>query len=415
VTPGNTAPPRFRAGDPIRAIAALGVVVTHVVAAVALLAPRAGAAPTQASVVSDPVSHLGNGLSALVYLFFVLSGYLVAGPFLGAFVTRSERPPTVAYLRNRALRILPLFWVAVVATLLVFGHRGVLGTEHHRDFSAFDVVAIFGFFQQLHFSPAALTFGQAWTLHVEVVFYLCLPLVAVCAAFAGGRLGRRARVAFVVTGLASVWVASAVVRAQSHGWTGWLAESSFVCSVWAFVPGAGIALLETTGLPDLVAAGRFRTLPFALGAVGIAAAIWIGIGADAPPAAQTSFGTTVLLSLAACALVAAPMTLQWCTATTWRVLDNAPLQWLGRRSYGIYLLHVLVILLVARVVGHATDVVALRLVLLLVASVGITVLLADLAWRFVEQPCLRYRSRRAGAVRGIASGPPDPVPSAVPS
>lgn len=403
MTPGNVPAGRFRAGDQLRALAALGVVVTHAVAAVVLLAP---ASSTSAAVVGSPLSHLANGLSATVYLFFVLSGYLVAGPFVRAFVTGSRRPGTSDYLRNRLLRIVPLFWVAAGVTLLVFGHRAVLGTEHHRDFSAFDVVAIFGFFQQLHFSAAAVTLGQAWTLHVEMVFYLCIPAVAM-GALVAQRLGRRTRTALIVAVLAGIWIASAALRAQSHEWTGWLGASSFACSVWAFLPGVAIALIETTRFPGALAAGAMRRLPLALAVVGGATFLLLIIRADLSPAGQTSWATTFLLSIASCALVAAPLAQQWAGPTSWRALDNRVLDWLGRRSYGIYLLHVLVILLIAPVIGDATDSVALRVVLVLAAGVVLTVFLADLAWRFVEQPFLRLRSRPYGRTAGIQMPAPE--------
>ncbi len=52
-------------------------------------------------------------------LFFVLSGFLLWRPIASA-VLRGRRLPSVRrYARNRALRILPAYWVVLLATALV--------------------------------------------------------------------------------------------------------------------------------------------------------------------------------------------------------------------------------------------------------------------------------------------------------
>jgi peptidoglycan/LPS O-acetylase OafA/YrhL len=54
-----------------------------------------------------------------VTLSFVLSGFLLYGPFAAA-VLRNDRPPDLAkYLRNRALRILPAYWVILLLVAFV--------------------------------------------------------------------------------------------------------------------------------------------------------------------------------------------------------------------------------------------------------------------------------------------------------
>src|SRR5581483_9824036 len=112
----------------------------------------------------------------------------------------------------------------------------------------------------------------------------------------------------------------------------------FVCSVWAFIPGVGLAVLETTPLPARLAAGAWRGLPAVLAALGIAGDGGIFLLSDNTPAALPSVATTALLSVATGALVAARLCRHWAGETRWRTLDNRPLRWLGKRSYGLYLL-----------------------------------------------------------------------------
>ena len=54
-----------------------------------------------------------------VTLFFALSGFLLYRPFLVAAFEPDRRPSVSAYFRNRALRILPAYWVILLIVSLV--------------------------------------------------------------------------------------------------------------------------------------------------------------------------------------------------------------------------------------------------------------------------------------------------------
>jgi len=105
-----------------------------------------------------------------VTLFFVLSAFLLSRPFLaeaygGRHVSRRE------FYRRRALRILPLFYVAVlVATVATSRHLSDL--RHAFPHLCF-LYAIPGAATSLFPYDAAW-----WSLSVEVQFYVVLPFVA---------------------------------------------------------------------------------------------------------------------------------------------------------------------------------------------------------------------------------------------
>jgi peptidoglycan/LPS O-acetylase OafA/YrhL len=93
--------------DALRALAALMVLVSH----------GRREPPTGFSQMTtlDAFSRTGLGQGGVV-LFFSVSGFLIAGPFLRALLHGNELPATRAYVARRAARILPAYWVALTAT-----------------------------------------------------------------------------------------------------------------------------------------------------------------------------------------------------------------------------------------------------------------------------------------------------------
>jgi peptidoglycan/LPS O-acetylase OafA/YrhL len=131
-------------------------------------------------------------LDMAVPMFFVLSGFLLYRPF--AMATLADRPLGRArvYLRRRALRIFPAYWFALVALGLLFG-LPIVGAKawigNALLLPAFGVpVEACGPAGQCH---VAYGITQAWSIGVEVTFYLSLPVLAMI----GHRLARGRSVA----------------------------------------------------------------------------------------------------------------------------------------------------------------------------------------------------------------------------
>ena len=67
-------------------------------------------------------------------MFFVLSGYLLYRPFARAALGESEPVSVRSYLIRRAARIMPAYYLAMAATLVLIGTAGdVPGTADRRD------------------------------------------------------------------------------------------------------------------------------------------------------------------------------------------------------------------------------------------------------------------------------------------
>ena len=104
------------------------------------------------------------------------------------------------------------------------------------------------------------------------------------------------------------------------------------------------------------------------------------------------------------ALVAAPLVQQWAGRRCWRWLDNRPLQWVGRRSYSVYLVHLpLIEVLKTPVLDHLSGWPAFTAILLL--GVPASLLVAHASYELVERTFLERRlpwRRRVPAVVATA-------------
>ena len=134
------------------------------------------------------------------------------------------------YLRNRALRILPAYWVILL--LCAFVLQSVLVREDGelvaRGLFDLDRLLPTALFAQ-HYAPASVGtgIGPAWSLAVEVVFYLVLPLLALLAWAIGARSPSRSRrrvaalvpVALMLAVGLSGKAAAACMRAHTDGWS----------------------------------------------------------------------------------------------------------------------------------------------------------------------------------------------------
>ncbi len=106
-----------------------------------------------------------------VDVFFVISGFLLYRPFALAHFGGRTIPSAKGFWVRRLKRIVPAYWVAFL--LITFG----LHAESYKH--GWGSLAIYLGFAQIYF-PSHVVSGltQAWSLCVEMSFYLVLPLWA---------------------------------------------------------------------------------------------------------------------------------------------------------------------------------------------------------------------------------------------
>ncbi|PJI94815.1 acyltransferase family protein [Luteimicrobium subarcticum] len=355
--------------DGLRAVAVIAVIVYHV-------------QPTWL-----PGGFLG------VDVFFAVSGFLITTLLLRELQTR-HRLNLPAFWMRRVRRLVPALVVVVVTSivaarlvepdLLVHIGRQTFGAATFTS-NWVEVVAGSSYFDQT--SP--LIFQTFWSLAIEEQFYLVWPVVlaVLIALVRGGR------------------ACTAVVLAAALG--------SAVLMAALYSPGAD---------PTRVYYGT-DTHVFGL-LIGVAAALWWGSGRELLPRAVASW----VPALALVALVVemrflrtdmtfayrggillgsalAMLAVAGCTGRAGgylRLLGWSPLTWVGVRSYGLYLWHWPVLL----VVWGAFDAFPGTSTWWLATAIGVavTLLVAAASYRWVETPIRRdgFRAvwhRATGAVR----------------
>lgn len=376
-------------GDALRAIAALGVLAYHVAIGTAIVSGAGGAGLFVDAY--GTAGHVFTWRNVPLYLFFVLSGYLVGGPFARAWIAGDRGPQTRAYLRRRAARIAPAFWVVCVYLVIRNGTGGDTLSS---------LAALFTFAPEQ--VPGALVdaFPQAWTLHVEVSFYLVLAAVGALLLRAGGQPAAPAARRRALTGvLAGVTVVTIAVK-QRAGFEGGLATSLLALG-YAFVPGVLIAAYE----PELRQEAAVRGAALVRGLLLVAAAGFLALVVFSPGGEGVRAVGYLVISGS---VVTAVVVREWHAGPP-RALVGGPMSALGRWSYGIYLWHVAVAVEVAWLVpGDWSAWAALALVLPL--TVAGSLALAAASWRCVEAPAIRWARRprsAAAAVPPVTAAPID--------
>lgn len=376
MTPPDNAKPlggAFRAGDSLRGLAVLWVVMRHVSSnAVARTTPKG-----DGTNLSDHLGLFGQVMDRAlfaVFIFFGLSGYLLGRPYMRSLIFDRPLPRTRTYLRNRVLRIVPVFWLAVLATLIVRGRRGEGWSE----------VLVVPLFAQIHdpsrFSDAI---PQAWTLDVEAIFYLALPLVAwIGAKLLPRHLDPSRRMflllAFILAGAA----ASIYIRNGRTTYQGLISMPS----IWfSFAAGVAIACVEPRLRDHFTDSRRGRAYSTVIALVGAGALmvyIWV-------PSSLARNATMAFIAVSA--LLSAALILQWATGECWRWLDTRPARWLGERSYSLYVWHVLVIYVLSGPVPEYRGHPWLSMLALLIPTLAISLLVSWFSFRYVERPLLKRK------------------------
>jgi peptidoglycan/LPS O-acetylase OafA/YrhL len=308
----------------IRGVAALLVVATHA---------AFGTGKETHGYIGLVYSRLEIG----VPIFFVLSGFLLFGPWVRA-AARGQPPPMVRrYAWRRTRRIMPAYVVTVLVVYLVYQFRTDGANPGHTWTGLFRYLTL----TQTYTDSYLLTYAhqglsQMWSLAVEAAFYAVLPLLAYLLLVVVCR--GRWRPGLLLSGLAGLAALSPAWLIVLHA-TDLLPSAAGMwlpaCLAW-FAGGMALAVLQTMG----VRCYAFAVIPLALITYLIVSTPIAGDTTMSPVKIWEPVAKTVLYAIVA-TLVVAPLALGdrgWYA----RLLSSRPMVWLGEISYEIFLIHVIV-------------------------------------------------------------------------
>jgi peptidoglycan/LPS O-acetylase OafA/YrhL len=312
-----------------------------------------------------------------VHLFFTLSGFLITWLLLaseGREGVGLGRTVGVFYVR-RALRIFPAYYLVLLVVL-------PFGTLLFPAWHAAYLYNVRVFWESLTGNAAPLlanyksSGSHFWSLCVEEQFYLLYP-----------------------------WLLLLVPRARRAWFLAGLVLFSMACRAWfaAFHPETLYGLLlpvctEYLGWGALAALlmkeGRFPRIPNRLLLYGALLALLVLIALPRPEGArgvELQFQPGLAQTARALVFTALVVGL-WRDDRSLpaRVLRLAPLVYLGKISYGLYLFHLFTFEPYAALVRRYPD---LALVDRRIALLALTIAIASLSWFLFERPLNRLKDR----------------------
>ena len=328
-----------------------------------------------------------------VDVFFTLSGFLITSLLL-AELDASDKVDFKRFYIRRARRLLPALYLVLVATSIAAMTIAQDAASRVKEDAIAAFLYVTNWWYVLHGTSYFEATGRPpmlqhlWSLAVEEQFYFVWPVLC----WLLWKLGRTRgiRVGAIVGALASTvamaWISIAqgmpaaadpsrvYFGSDTHAMT--LLVGAALATVWR--PGRLGASLTARGIRTVTASGG--------AALAVLFAIFWFVASDSPLLYRGGFLVIGVITavVVACAAV---------TASAFAgVLARQPLRWIGERSYGIYLWHWPVFMLLRPGIDLDADglgVQALRLTL--------TLALAELSYRFVETPIRHGAIGRAWA------------------
>jgi peptidoglycan/LPS O-acetylase OafA/YrhL len=312
----------------IRAVAALLVMLTH-------------AAYTTGKYTHGYVGLVYSRMEIGVPIFFVLSGFLLFGPWVKAVASETSEPSVRRYAWHRVRRIMPAYIVTVLAAFALYHFRTAGPNPGHTWVGLFRNLTLSQIYTDNYlYSYLHQGLTQMWSLAVEVAFYVALPVLAYLLLVVWCR--RRWRPVLLLTGLAGLALITPAWLILVHT-TDFLPDGS---RLWLptyiswFIGGMMLAVLQRMGMR----AYAMVCVPLAVVSFFIASTPIAGEPTTSPNELREALAKAAFYAVIATLLVA-PLALGdrgWYA----RVLASRPMMFLGEISYEIFLIHLVVMELV---------------------------------------------------------------------
>jgi peptidoglycan/LPS O-acetylase OafA/YrhL len=330
---------------------------------------------------------------------FVLSGFLLYRPWARWGLGVADRPSVPEFARRRLARIFPAYLVVLVAVSVIYPPDRPEGLGDWVRAATLTWIYVP--------DDLRLSLFQTWSLGTELSWYVALPVLAGITGMLARRLTPRAGVVMTISLLCLSLPISAAWRWWVHvtdreaylTYSFWLPAFLFCFAAGALV--AHLTEAERAGAVSLARVRLFLTDRWALPVLALAVAL-IGTSSVAgppgfEPVSYAEHQVRVVCATAVAVLLLVGVVLAPSTAPLTRILSTSWFGAVGRWSYGLYLWHLPVIVILDRDVAFAEGPLGLLLRLVMVLAIALPLGAATYVW--VERPAIDWARRRYPRVR----------------
>jgi peptidoglycan/LPS O-acetylase OafA/YrhL len=312
-----------------------------------------------------------------VDLFFVLSGYLITTLIYGEYLNFSTVSLSKFYLR-RAFRLFPPLILCVILANLLWPFSNLKGSNQ-------GIATFASLFYFVNLIPANLPGNMAhlWSLAIEEHFYIIWPVFTLFILFKTSLRNKAIIIILLI-------VVIEIFRVVAYNQTVYFFNTSLIidpsrfsfCRMDGILIGALMSFgLLSTSIKKIVVTERQATL--ILGSVLIVFLI-ILFKLDANSHFWNNGGfvfTNLLCALTVFIAIKVPQHYFF----SYKLMG-----WLGKRSYGIYVYHFPIFLFMERF-RHPHSIA--NLLLITVIRFALSIVLAAILYKYVEQPILKLKRR----------------------
>ena len=336
--------------DIIRLVAAMQVAVSHTFNHLHV--------PTQINFMGG-----GEGMSIKfpfpgVIVFFVISGFLVTASL--------ERNKNIKhYIINRVLRIVPALYIAFILTLIALNYFDYINSDSLNNLSfwgwAIGQLTLFQFYTPdfLRSYGVGCPNGSLWTIPVEFVFYLLLPIIVTV-------LKNRRNLGIILIAALSVVANYFLSKYGDDSIISKLVGVSVIPYLYIFLIGS------------LLYYNWERLSRFFEGKAYIFLIIYIlWTNCIAGPAYEISSAAVLIANILLCLLV---ISMAYTLPKIGKILHGFDL------SYGLYVYHMIVVNVFVQLGLYGNSKYA-------VISLCISIALGCLSWQFVERNALKLKNK----------------------
>lgn len=338
------------------------------------------------------IHHIGN---LGVILFFVLSGFLITFLLLKEEQVTSTIAIKEFYIR-RILRIWPLYYFIILLSFFILPTLKV-----------FDI-PILSETLNVHFLPKLLLFiaflpnvalflfpsvpyaSQAWSVGVEEQFYLIWPLLI-------KKIRNRTKLLLsIIASYLIIKFALLILVEMSSRLNG------YIKLIYLFWDNFNIDCMAIGGFVALLLFKKDkRKLSFLFGTITqvitlLTLVISLGVGFEFPYVNKEIYA--VLFSFLILNIAGNPKTIV--------NLENKVLNFLGKISYGLYMYHFIVIIVVIKLARFlSVD----NNYFIYTSTIILTIAIATLSYYLLEKPFLKYKVKHSKILSGEKAGPHDSI------